>query len=379
MMRRKVLIVKFSYERLGGIDKQILRIVKYLTIESYEFGLITNNIKLPLGQSFKELGGRVYQVDFSKKGIVSASKTIAKIAKEDGWEVLQAHLFRESMLCRGALLYNRKIKHIFRAQTYIDCAWIPSWKKRMYHIMDKLTSKFVDKYLANGPEVEKEIIYRSHINRKKVLDIINGTEQIKKNNIFPLKIDNDNLRVAMIANLLEKKGHDVLIKAIGSLKKDGVIVKVRLIGDEISGGYNDSYGKFKKKLIGLAKEHDVIGQIEFYGYTTDLVKALDGFSFVVLPSDSEGVPNCILEAMSLKRIVIASNVGAVYKMIDHGKSGFMHEPLDYIGFAQVLIKIKKMEKEELLKIAENGYRKWQKEFSIENMILGLNDVYSNLD
>jgi glycosyltransferase involved in cell wall biosynthesis len=375
---KKILIVKLSYEQLGGIDKQILRIVKFLSKKGYEFGLVTNDVLLPLGQEFKNLNAPVYQVDFFSKSMISCSKEIASITKRDSWGIIQAHLFKESVICRLSKLFSYKIKHVFRAQTYIDCAWIPERKKIAYHILDWITSFLVNIYIANGPEVEKEIINRSKVKSKKVICIINGTERLKskdegenKNNL------NGKFKIAMVSNLLGKKGHDTLIRSLHFLNKKGSKVNARLVGDEISGGPEDQ-GTFKKDLIELAKKHEVLEQLEFYGYSSDIPEALKNIPIVVLPSDSEGVPNSILEAMSLRKIVVASNVGAIYKMIDDNVTGFIHEPRDYIGFADVLNKIVNMDSLELNKIANAGFEKWEKEFSIEQMINKLDSVYKKI-
>ena len=376
MERRNILIVKFAYEQIGGIDRQILRISKLLKESGdYELFLVTNNLDAPLSHEFKNIG-KTFKIDFNNLSIIKGGKRLSLILKDNDIDIVQSHLFRESLICRVACFYNNNIKHVFRAQTYIDCAWIPNWKKSLYHILDKLTSCYVDKYIANGPEVEKEIVRRSFIPRSKVVDVINGSVRIGNPDV--IKMEKIPYKIAMVSNLLEKKGHDVLIKGLSLLKEQGFIVKVRLIGGEISGGPNYDGFSFKSKLIKLANKYNVIDQIEFYGYSSDIVSALNGFPVVVLPSDSEGVPNCILEAMSLNKLVIVSDVGAVYKIVDNGINGFLHKPCNPLEFAITLKKVLLMEVEEINEIRNRAYCKWQNNFSLEKMVKKLRKEYMEL-
>lgn len=377
MEKTNILIIKFSYDTIGGVDKQILRISSKLNNSNlFNVMLVTNNLNSKLSQEFLLNGGNVHAVDFNNISLIKSSRKVCDIIKLYNINIIQSHLFRESIICRLVKLRHFKIKHLFKVQTFIDCAWIPTWKKNIYHFLDFISSILVNIYVANGPIVEKEIIYRSKIKKNKVVNIINGTEKIGEPDILNVGVLQKNM--AMIANLVEKKGHDVLIKALYLLKKKGLIINVRLIGSELNKNNFASKSTFKDELIECAKEYDVVDQLEFYGYTKDIVKALTNIPIVVLPSDSEGVPNSILEAMSLKKIVIASNVGAVDILIDDGKSGFLHLPQNPEQLAQILLKIFSMKNEELNEIRQNAFIKWKTNFTLEIMYNKLLKVYNSI-
>jgi glycosyltransferase involved in cell wall biosynthesis len=48
-----------------------------------------------------------------------------------------------------------------------------------------------------------------------------------------------------------------------------------------------------------------------------------------LPSYSEGTPNVVKEAMACARPVIATNVGGIPELIEHGVNGLLFEPGDH--------------------------------------------------
>ena len=50
------------------------------------------------------------------------------------------------------------------------------------------------------------------------------------------------------------------------------------------------------------------------------------FDIFVLPSISEGMPICLLEAMASGCPIVASSVGGIPQMIENGKTGILVEP-----------------------------------------------------
>ena len=375
MKKKNILIIKFSYNTIGGVDKQILRISSELNkSNSFNVMLVTNEDNSQLAREFHFNGGTSFAVYFNNISLIKSSRQVLHLIKQHDIDIIQSHLFRESIICRLVKLRYFKIKHLFRVQTFIDCAWIPTWKKNIYHFLDFISSMFVNIYVANGPVVEKEIINRSKIKKNKIVNIINGTEKIGEPDI--LNVDILPKKMAMIANLFGKKGHDVLIQTLALLKKNDLIINVRLIGSELNEFHDGSESNFKAELIKIATEQGVIDQLEFYGYTKDITKALMNIPIVVLPSDSEGVPNSILEAMSLKKIVVASNVGAVSTLIEDGKSGFLHSPQNPEQFAHVLHNIFSMEKEKLNEIRQYAFSQWQTNFTLDLMLNKLIKTYN---
>jgi len=371
-----ILILRFSYENIGGVERQILRIGKELNM-SNKFNVIlgTDRINSSLANEFGKIG-KVFIMDLNFWSIIKSTKSIGSLIKVEKINIIQSHLFHESIICRIIKFRYPKIHHVFRAQTYIDCAWITNTKKNLYHLLDFLTSKYVTIYIANGPQVEYEVINRSRISKVKVINIINGTEEIGE----PDKLTSKPLpySIAMVSNLLEKKGHDILIDALAKLKKRGLEINVRLIGAEINSGLKKNKDSFKNQLIQKAKENNVLKQLEFYGYSDQVAIALQEIPIVVLPSDSEGVPNSIIEAMSLKKIVIASDVGAVNVIIDDGVNGFIHPSRDSVSFSLILEKVFKEDVNSLNIMRENAYQHWKYNFSLQKMIYNLQKVYSEL-
>lgn len=379
---KDILFIREASHDIGGIEKQVLLIAKELASRKLFNPILATSSRISeVGQRFEKLGFPVYEIPIGKGNrIGKGAEAIESILKEHNVALIQSHMFRESIVGRKVRKKYPKIPHVFRAHTYIDCSWIPKWKKVAYHLLDKSTSKYVDQYVCISQNAFSEISKNSWIPVSKIRLLTNAAEKIG----VPDQLeDNLNLslpaRIAMVSNFLPHKGHDVLVNALLLLKQRGLRVYVRLIGGELTGnGKTKNCTPFIDSIKQDALKGGVLDQIEFYGYTQGVYEALKGFSVVILPSDSEGIPNCILEALSLRKLAIASHVGGISEIIQSGVDGFLHPPQDPDALADILEKVFTLPASTWEPVRDSGYKTWKEKFSLEQLANGLIMIYREL-
>jgi glycosyltransferase involved in cell wall biosynthesis len=113
-----------------------------------------------------------------------------------------------------------------------------------------------------------------------------------------------------------EKGLIHLLAACAQLLRDGVPLKVLIVGD----------GPQKKKLEQLSLELGLGDRVVFAGFREDIAEWILCMDVFVLPSLTEGTPISLLEAMAYGVPVIASAVGGVPQVIKHGESGILVSP-----------------------------------------------------
>lgn len=142
-------------------------------------------------------------------------------------------------------------------------------------------------------------------------------------------VENGRRRLCYIGNWVPEKGVDVLLEAMGRLRRSDV--ELLLVGS----------GPLEDALRARARELGLEEQVRFCGRRPhseipDWMAAADA---LCLPSHREGCPNVVLEALASGRPVVASNVGGVPELLDD-RSGVRVPPGDpealAAGIAEVL-------------------------------------------
>lgn len=100
-------------------------------------------------------------------------------------------------------------------------------------------------------------------------------------------------------------------------------------------------------------------------YGIEKIKRFKQANVFVLPSLSEGLPLVLLEAMASKLPILTTNVGECKKLVESGKCGLVVEPG---SAAELATAIKKLMKQDLSKLGNNGYDFVKKNYSWEKVI-----------
>lgn len=162
-----------------------------------------------------------------------------------------------------------------------------------------------------------------------------------------------------------QKGFDLLIDIAKKAKEEGLDWQIIVAGE----------GKLFSGLQSLAKRKGVTGVIHFIGFTNEILSHLDASDVFVFPSRYEGMPNALLEAMSLGKASVATRVNGVPELVEDGKSGFLVESENT---NQLYAKIKLLLEDHELNISmgEQAKNQVMNNFTIDKMIDNLEALFS---
>lgn len=372
----KIIFFRNSPNNFGGIENQILELAKKLYKNNIlEPILIASQKDCVLLKKFKKEGFKTYIVPLDINIILSIYK-LNSIVRKIRPKIIQTHMFKESIISRFIKFLNPELINIYRVHVHIYSSWISYKKKMFYYFLDNITSNYVDNYVCISHNVMEELRKNSNIKEKKLNYITDSVPEPSKNyNRDKIKYSN----IAMISNLYAHKGHDCLLESVSILKnKYNLKINLKIIGGENTGKLNDSNKTFTNKLIKMAKELSIIDQISFCGYVDNIYDEIKDAGIVVLPSEKEGTPNSLLEAMSMKKIVIASRVGGIPEFIINGVNGFLHKPKDSEKLAFLISNILKLSKEDKKILTNNAYLTWKKNYHAKKSFTKFIDFYNSI-
>lgn len=131
------------------------------------------------------------------------------------------------------------------------------------------------------------------------------------------------IKFGLVGQVINWKGHEEFLDAISNVVGQGLYSDFYIIGDAM---FNDpSYLDFLKEK---ARKLRISEFVHFISFQRDIVTWMNALDVVVCPSWFEPFGRVVIEGMSLKKLVIATNVGGPAEIIEDGKSGILVTPKD---------------------------------------------------
>ena len=372
-MKTKSIAIVRKYSGYGGIEHQIENIMFGLNKKGWKVLLISDKVS-PLTQKCVEQGIEIVIIHL--ENTIKAAREIIKQCKIKDIQIIQSHMLKESFLCGFVKLFNPQIKHVFRVHTYIDCSHISRLKKNVYHAAAKIISPFIDQYLPINEYNEREMAFRTRLSKQKI-QVIHDAVRFQMKNEYP-HCDFKNNKIAMVANFVDFKGHDVLLDGLKILRDNGYKIEAYLVGG-VPGKGTDSEDFTRLNIVqDTIRKYRLENMVVICGYSSNIPEAIKECGILVLPSDAEGTPNVLLEAMILRKIVVASKVGGVPEFVKDGETGFLHESKNAEDFANTIIRVYHFTESQLDAIAEKAVKLVESEYCLEGLIMRLIKVYESL-
>lgn len=194
----------------------------------------------------------------------------------------------------------------------------PGIKLMIYELLDRVIFNFFDAVVPLSKKIYDQLEVNPFL-LKKLHFIQNGVD-VKE--IEEIAIVNDDVRtwkmkgflvIGYIGRLTEGKGLDVLLNALATLEMSSW--KLAIVGD----------GESEHDLKALCERLNLSGNVTFFGYRTDRLTFLKGFDIFVLPSKSEGIPRCLMEAMVARVPIVASDIPGCRYLVENYRTGYLFE------------------------------------------------------
>ena len=171
----------------------------------------------------------------------------------------------------------------------------------------------------------------------------------------------------LISRLIYDKGILEYIEAVEKLRSKGINARFQLLG-----AVDEKHKRgIPKKLIDDWANRQIV---DYLGTTEDVIPYLREADCVVLPSYREGTPKTLLEAASLGKPLVATDVPGCRNVVDDGFNGFLCEARNSDDLAEKLEKMYRLEEETRQQMGINSRQKIENTFDEKFVIRKYHEV-----
>ncbi|MDA8701604.1 glycosyltransferase family 4 protein [Candidatus Pelagibacter bacterium] len=229
--------------------------------------------------------------------------------------------------------------------------------------------------------------YSKHLNEKRKfmvifrginVDYFDPTTKIDSDEKKLLKkwdIEKDKKILLLPGRLTPWKGQEMFIEAVNLVNTE--------LGYEafyvVVLGNDQGRDLYKKKLIRLSEQYRMTKQIRFIDHCKDMALAYKVSDIVVSAStEPEAFGRVAVEAQSMEKPIIASNIGGSNETIIDEKTGFLFETGNAKSLSQKILKTLSLDETSLKSIGIEGRKNIIQKFNVEKMCFSTYSEYKRI-
>ena len=189
------------------------------------------------------------------------------------------------------------------------------------------------------------------------------------------KINKDKKIILMPGRLTTWKGQEIFIEALNLINKQ--------LGRQsfyaIILGSDQGRDVYSKKIRRLAEQYRLTGQLKFIEHNENMPLAYKISDLVVSASiEPEAFGRVVVEAQSMEKPIIASNIGGSKETIINNKTGFLFESENVESLCKKIIEVLNFDESRLKLMGIEGRKNIIKKFNVEKMCFSTYSEYKKL-
>jgi len=302
----------------GGAERQLIHILKALRCHGADVRLLCLTQGEFWEETIRKMGIPITWVG-QEKSKVARLKRILTVLKESPPDIIQSHHFYTN-------LYATAAAHMLGSRDLGSLRNDPGGEMKFHGFVTGRLSLRAPHWLVSNS--------RAAMHRAEAFGVPSSRLRwlpnvVDLDRFYPCDCAHKGpLRLLSVGRLEEQKRHDRLLTVFKrQISRSGTrAVRLTIVGE----------GSERSRLEGLARDLGLARQVEFRGAVAETDALYRESDIFVLTSDWEGTPNVILEAMASGLPVVATRVGGVPEIVQHGVTGYLVDPGDENALAEAL-------------------------------------------
>jgi glycosyltransferase involved in cell wall biosynthesis len=364
--RKRILIVS-STLHIGGAERVIATLAPHLDRERFDVAVCYLKETGTIGEELTRAGVEVIPIPGlrGRRDKLTAFK-LRKLIQQRRIDVVHTHDthgYLDASLCRLMVPRVRHV-HTFHWGKYPDQYWRYAWIERLFW-------RVPDRLIAVGKEQAAGIRELHKIPASRLTVLWNGVDAPRPDvapEIAAMVAGARRPVVASASTLIDQKGLPHLLDACALLKQRGVPFTLLLIG----GGYLQKPLEEKARTLGLGDS------VRFLGWVPAAsARALPACDIFVQSSLWEAMSIVVLEAMSLAKPMVVTNVGENTHVVQEGVTGLIVRPADPAALADGLEKLIR-DPALLARLGNAARTRHLQHFTVRHMVEGYEKIYAEV-
>ncbi len=311
------------YFKLHWLDR-----AKAAMRDGFEVHLICHFTDIKNGDYFKKLGFNCYHLNLSRSGVNPYSElqsilTLKQLIRSIAPDLIHSVTIKPNLYA-GFLARSLEIPIVGSVtglgSVFASDLWMPKCLSRLVLHGYRFLSGSQRYYLLFENSSDRELFLHNGSAREAMSEVVSGAGVDTDEFAFKTINNGSAVIVLFAARLIKEKGLELLVEAISNLRSQGENIELWVAG------ITDSTAKNPisvSQLNSWQKE----GVIHFLGNRSDMSDLLARSDIVCLPTMyREGIPRVLIEAGSVGRPVITSDVSGCDELVIDGENGFLVKP-----------------------------------------------------
>jgi len=310
----------------GGQEKRVMREILGLSRESFR-PLLACQPGSRIGENAQGHGLRVEYVKMKTNFNPLAVAHFIRLYQRYSVDIVHTHSSADSWMASTAAKLSPRQPMVVRTR-HLSA----SFNNRLIYTF------MADRVITVGDSTRRYMIQEKGIPEGRVLTIPTGVdltefdpEKIRENLRERLGISPETPVFGTVAVFRRLKGHHNLLEAVPEVVHSVPGAKLLLVGE----------GPQENNLLRMIEAKGIGASVIMPGFRDDIARVLNTLDVFVFPSLQEALGTAILEAMAMKKPVVASRVGGIPEVVADGRTGYLVPPEDPGAIAESVIRLLK--------------------------------------
>jgi glycosyltransferase involved in cell wall biosynthesis len=266
----------------------------------------------------------LYELPMRNRLDLSPAWKIARIVRREKYGLIHSHTVRTALV-GGLAARLAGVPMVYHVHSPMSRNTDRPWLNRINALVERFSLRRAIRLIAVSESLKQHMI-RQGFDASRINVVHNGVPALYE---VPLRGPPcGQWTLGTVSLFRERKGIEVLLRALALMRKRGLPVRLRAVGAFESAEY-------EREIHSLAAGLGLEDIIEWPGFTGDVASALLAMDLFVLPSlFGEGMPMVLLEAMAAGVPVVAADVEGVCEAVRHGQDGVIVPAGDHQAIAQ---------------------------------------------